>query len=278
MTVEISELEEKARRIRELVIRTVHHAGVGHVGGPLSMADVMAALYFRILRLRPDEPNWEVRDRFILSKGHSTSAWYAALAERGFFPVEHLKQMYRLNSPLQGHPDMKKTAGVDMSSGSLGQGLSAGIGMAIGAAHKGQDFRVFVLQGDGECDEGQVWEAALYGGHHQIRNLVLIIDCNRLQQTGRIESTLNLDPLDEKLRAFRWTVLECNGNQMSDLLPTLERARDLSAEGPVAVVSHTVKGHGVSFAADRVEWHAKTITDDLARQALEELGAADVNW
>jgi transketolase len=273
--LDVGELEEKARRIRELLIRTVHHAGVGHVGGPLSMAEIMAVLYFRILRIRPEEPDWPGRDRFILSKGHSAPGYYAALAERGFFPVEKLAEFDQLDGMLQGHPDIHKTPGVDMSTGSLGQGLSVGIGMRLGAAHRGQEFRVYVLQGDGETDEGQVWEAALYAGFHRIRNLILIVDYNGLQQTDHTAHALDLAPLDEKLRAFRWEVLQCRGNDVGDLLPTLERARDLSSEGPVAVIAHSRKGHGISYAAGQVEWHSKVVTDELARRALGELGALD---
>lgn len=277
-TCDIESLKAKACRIRELIIRTVHHAGVGHVGGPLSMAEILAALYFRVLRIRPEQPDWPERDRFILSKGHSAAGYYAALAEAGFFPTEKLREFDQLNGMLQGHPCMLKTPGVDMSTGSLGQGLSCGLGMALGAAHQGIDFHVYVLQGDGETQEGQVWEAVLFAGFHRVRKLVLIIDVNTIQQTGFTESILDITPLAEKFRAFRWTAIECQGNDFEDLLPKLEEARDQSRDGPVVLLAHTLKGHGISFAAGQPEWHSKLVTNELAELALQELGAECNEW
>jgi transketolase len=276
--VEIARLEEMARRIRVAVIRTVHHARVGHVGGPLSAADILAALYFRVLRIRPEEPGWPARDRFILSKGHSSIGQYAAMALRGYFPVEELLTFDSLGSRLQGHPDMKLLPGIDMSTGSLGMGLSAGLGMAMGARLSGSDVRTFVLLGDGECQEGQVWEAAMVAGRYRQDNLIAIVDHNRLQQFGwRGEHTLDRLPPEEpgelaaRFSAFGWRVREIDGHDMRALVDTLERA--VVPEGrPCVVVASTVKGKGVSYMEGDYRWHMGVPTEDQLAVALTELG------
>jgi transketolase len=268
----LEDLARRAKRIRELVLRTVCQAGAGHTGGALSIVEILTVLYFRILRVNPSDPLWPERDRFVLSKGHASVALYATLAVRGYFPEERLEEFDRLDGALQGHPDMLKTPGVDMSTGSLGQGLSAGIGMALAGRALGKAFHTYVLLGDGELQEGQVWEAAMYAGFHAVPRLVAVVDYNKLQLTGRTAETLDLEPLADKWRAFRWKVLECDGHDIGELVGTLERARELSTSGPVVAIAHTHKGQGVSFIRDRVEWHARALTAEELHAALAELG------
>jgi len=275
---DIAALEEMARRIRVLVIRTVMQVGVGHVGGPLSAADIMAALYGRLLRIRPEQPDWPDRDRFILSKGHSSLAQYAALALAGYLPVEEMATFDQLGSRLQGHPDMKRLPGIDVSTGSLGMGLSAGLGFALGARHLGQDIRTWVLMGDGECQEGQVWEAAQVAARYDADHLIAIVDHNGFQQFGWRGATAadRLPPqepgaLAARFAAFGWRVLETNGHDMRALVETLEQAS--RPEGrPVAVIAHTRKGHGVSFMAGDYRWHMGVPTREQFAIAMAELG------
>ena len=275
---EIAELEEMARRIRVAVIRTVRRVKVGHVGGPLSAADVLAALYGRVLRIRPQEPDWPERDRFILSKGHSALGQYAAMALAGYFPLEEMYTFDQKGSRLQGHPDMNKLPGIDMSTGSLGMGLSAGLGFALGARHLGKDVLTYVLLGDGECQEGQVWEAAHVAPRYEADNLIAIIDHNRYQQFGwRGASAADRLPPQEpghlaaRFAAFGWRVLEMNGNDMREVVSTLEMAR--APQGlPTAIISHTLKGHGVSFMAGDYKWHMGVPSDEEFATAMAELG------
>jgi transketolase len=276
----IAGLESAAGRIRALVLESVAHAGAGHVGGPLSAADLLAALYFRVLRIRPEEPRWPDRDRFILSKGHSTIALYAAMALRGFFPISELKTFDALDSRLQGHPDMTVLPGLDMSSGSLGLGFSAGMGMALGARTTGRDFTTFVVLGDGECNEGIVWEAAHAAHRYRLDNLVAIVDHNKLQQYGWRGDTPQVrtspyagDDLAARWAAFGWEVTEIDGHDMTQVVNALEGAR--TAGGPVAIVAHTVKGRGVSFMEGDYLWHAKVPNPEELAAALEELGLPD---
>jgi transketolase len=275
---EVERLEEIARRIRVEIIRTVNHAQVGHLGGPLSAADILAALYFRVLRIRPDKPHWPERDRFILSKGHSSLVQYAAMALRGYFPVDELRTFDSLGSRLQGHPDMKLLPGIDMSTGSLGMGLSAGLGMALGSRFTGVDPRVYVLLGDGECQEGQVWEAAMAASRYGVDNLVAIVDHNRLQQYGWPGETadVRLPPAEPgeliaKWSAFGWRVIEGDGHDMADVVDALERAGERTGR-PSVVIAYTVKGHGVSFMAGDYRWHSKPIKPDQFATAMRELG------
>ena len=271
MNMAIPDLAEAARRTRISILRTVHHAGCGHTGGSLSAVEILTALYFRLMRLDPARPAWPDRDRFILSKGHATPCYYATLAARGFFPEKELEGFDCLGSILQGHPDMRKTPGVDMSAGSLGQGLSCGIGMALGAAVSGHDINVYVLLGDGECQEGQVWEAALYAGDHRVKRLIAIVDYNGVQLSSRTDEATSLEPFAEKWRAFKWETFTSDGHDMADLVPCLEKAREAGERGPVVVIARTIKGKGVSFMEGKYQWHAKAPNDEEFAIAMREL-------
>jgi len=265
------ELDAIANRLRRDVIKMIHAAGTGHPGGSLSAADMMAALYFHALRIDPAQPEWADRDRFIMSKGHACPVWYAALAERGYFPVSDLWRLRHISSHLQGHPDMRKTPGVDMTAGPLGSGTAAGVGMALGARITGRDFRTYVMVGEGDLQEGCTWEAIMLAGHHRLDNLCLLIDYNRSQVDGRSDEILSLDPLDDKLRACRWAVHEINGHDIGQILDALAWARELKG-APAAILAHTIKGQGVSFMEDRPEWHGKAPNREQALAALAELG------
>ena len=275
---ETDRLREVARRIRVEVIRAVNHAQAGHIGGPLSAADILAVLYFHILRIRPEEPAWPDRDRFILSKGHSSIALYAAMALRGYLPVEERLTFDAVHSRLQGHPDMTRLPGLDMSTGSLGMGLSAGMGIALGARLTGRDIRAFVMLGDGECQEGEVWEAAMAAPRYGLDNLIAIIDHNRLQQygwpgdgpDGRIPPQVPGE-LAAKWSAFGWRVLEADGHDMATIVNVLEEATRSDGR-PVAVIAHTVKGKGVSFMEGHYFWHTRAIKPEEFEQAMAELG------
>jgi transketolase len=275
---ELDALEDMARRIRVLVIQTVKRVRVGHVGGPLSAADILAALYARVLRIRPTEPDWPDRDRFILSKGHSSLGQYAAMALAGYFPTDELATFDQKGSRLQGHPDMKRLPGIDISTGSLGMGLSAGLGFALGARYLGRELRTYVLLGDGECQEGQVWEAAHVASRYEAEGLIAIVDHNGLQQFGwRGSSAAERRPPQEpgelaaRFAAFGWRVLETPGHDMRALVATLEQAG--RPEGrPVAVIAHTRKGEGVSFMAGDWRWHMGVPSDEEYATAMAELG------
>jgi transketolase len=278
-TVEISQLEETARRIRVEIIRAVYTAKAGHLGGPLSAADVLAALYFHVMQIRPDEPAWPGRDRFILSKGHCSIGLYATMALRGYFPVAELATFDAAGTRLQGHPDMTKLPGIDISSGSLGMGISAGVGMALGAHLKGQTgIRTYVMLGDGECQEGEVWEAAMVAARYGLDNLVAIVDHNKLQQygwpgdgpDGRLAPE-EPGELVAKWSAFGWRVLEVDGHNMSAVVDVLQRAR-VGDGRPTAVISHTVKGKGVSFMEGHFYWHTRVIKPDEFATAMADLG------
>jgi len=278
---EIARLEDMARRIRVAVIRTVTDRKVGHVGGPLSSADILAALYGRILRVRPDEPDWPDRDRFILSKGHSSLGQYGAMALAGYFDLEEMFTFNKKGARLQGHPDMNKLPGIDISTGSLGMGISAGLGMALGGRYLGQDFLTYVLLGDGECQEGQVWEAAHVAPRYGLDNLIAIVDHNRFQQYGwRGDSaTHRLPPEDPgdlvaRFKAFGWRVLEMNGNDMPEVVRVLEDAAQPTGL-PTAVIANTLKGYGVSFMAGNYKWHMGVPTEEEFAIAMAELGESD---
>jgi transketolase len=275
---ELDRLREVARRIRVEVIRAVNHARAGHIGGPMSAAEILAVLFFRVLRIRPDAPAWPDRDRFILSKGHSSIGLYAAMALRGYFPVDELQTFDAANSRLQGHPDMTRLPGLDMSTGSLGMGISAGMGIALGARVQGRDIRSFVLLGDGECQEGQVWEAAMAAPRYGLDNLIVIVDHNRLQQygwpgdgpDGRI-SPHGPGELVAKWQAFGWRVIEADGHDVADLVRALDEA--VIGDGrPVVVVAHTIKGKGVSFMEGHWFWHTRAIKPEEFAAAMAELG------
>ena len=264
-------LAEKANDFRKILLQTANHCGNGHCGGSLSEIDILTALYFSVMRVNPLEPNWENRDRFILSKGHSSPGYYTVLAGRGYFDQELLKTFDEIDSMLQAHPDMHKCSGVDYSTGSLGQGLSIGIGMALGGARKELSFRTFVLMGDGESQEGQIWEALMYAGANRVKNIVAIFDYNKVQLSSILTDNVNIAPLAEKLEAFHWKVVEVDGHDMDTLEKTLLFAAAESAKGPVAVIAHTVKGKGVSFMENKFEWHGKAPNNDQLATALAEL-------
>jgi len=265
----VSELEQVARELRRDVIYMINKAKAGHPGGSLSSADIVAALYFSEMKVDPQQPKWPDRDRFVLSKGHCCPILYAALCKKGFFPREKLDTLRTLHSPLQGHPDMRKTPGVDMSSGSLGNGLGLGLGMALSARTHGQNYRVFVLMGDGEQQEGCIWEAAMAAAHFKVSNLVGIVDYNRLQLTGKVEDVLTLGALADKWRAFGWNVVEINGHDMEEILDALDQIRDSVL--PSVIIAHTVKGKGVSFMEDQLAWHSTAPSDEEAAQAIGEI-------
>ena len=274
-------LREAARRIRVEVIRSVYHAKAGHLGGPLSAADLLAALYFSELRIRPEEPRWENRDRFVLSKGHSSIGLYATMALRGYFPIDELLTFDGAHSRLQGHPDMTRLPGLDMSTGSLGMGISAAMGMALGARLTGRDVRAFVMLGDGECQEGEVWEAAMAAPRHGLDNLIAIVDHNRLQQygwpgdgpDGRLAPQVPGE-LVAKWTAFGWRVLEIDGHDMAAILESFAAARRGDGR-PVAIIANTVKGKGVSFMEGRYFWHTRAIKPEELAQAMRDLGEPD---
>lgn len=266
---DIDMLERKAVDVKKDIIHMIHLAGSGHPGGALSAADIITALYFHILNIDPQNPGWTERDRFVLSKGHGCPALYAALCERGYFDKSHLDTLRQHHSILQGHPDMHKTPGVDISSGSLGNGLSVGVGMALSAKLHGQDYQTYVLLGDGEIQEGMVWEAAMCGAHHHLDNLTAIVDCNGVQINGWVNDVLNIEPLPEKWKAFGWAVVECDGHDMKQLLKAFHTARTMRR--PTVILAWTVKGKGVSFMEDDAIWHGQAPNDEQAAQALREI-------
>lgn len=270
----IPELEALSRRTRRLILESIHTAGAGHIGGPLSVTDILVSLYFNELRLDPGNPGAQERDRLILSKGHSSIALYTVLALRGFFPVEELETFDQIDSRLQGHPDLTSLPGLDMSTGSLGQGLSPGIGMALGALLKGLDFHTWVVLGDGEIQEGQVWEAAFVAARYRLANLTAIVDYNGLPQFGWPDPAgytrdIPIDDPGGKFRAFGWNVIETDGHDHRALLDAYARAKAY-ADGPTCIIARTVKGKGVSFMEGDYLWHAQVPSpDDLARAGLE---------
>ena len=268
------ELAKIANEVRRGIVTGVHAAKSGHPGGSLGAADIMTYLYFEEMDVDPANPSRAARDRFVLSKGHCAPALYAVLAERGFFPKEELETLRHIGSRLQGHPNMNDTPGVDMSTGSLGQGISAAVGMALAAKHWGDSYRVYTLLGDGECEEGQVWEAAMFAGNHDLDNLVAIVDHNGLQIDGSIDEVNSAMPLADKFRAFKWHVIElADGNDMAQIAAAFAEARKVSAS-PVAIIAETVKGKGVSFMENQVGWHGKAPNDEQFEQAMAELAAA----
>lgn len=268
-TALVERLEAQARQIRRNVWRALHAAGSGHVGGSLSAADMLAALYFHFLRYRPDEPRWPDRDRFVLSKGHANAALAAVLAQAGFFPEDWLDRFYHLESPLGMHPDIK-VPGVEMSTGGLGHGLAIGMGMALGARITGRSFRTVVMLGDGECHEGSVWEAAQCAAHYRLSNLTVIVDFNKVAQSGHVAELVDLGPLADKWRIFGFEVREIDGHAMPQIIDALD-ALPFHPERPSAIIAHTVKGKGVSFAEDTYVWHSNVVNDEVYERALAEL-------
>lgn len=265
------ELQLKANEVRKGIVTAVHAAKAGHPGGSLSAADIFTYLYFEELNIDPKDPKKPDRDRFVLSKGHTAPGLYSALALRGYFPVEDLKTLRHLGSYLQGHPDMKHIPGVDMSSGSLGQGISAAVGMALSAKLSGDDYRVYTLLGDGEIQEGQVWEAAMFAGFRKLDNLVVIVDNNGLQIDGPVDQVCSPYPINEKFKAFNFHVVDlADGNDMDQIAAAFAEARNTKGQ-PAAIIAHTVKGKGVSFMENQVGWHGKAPNDEEYAIAMEDL-------
>ena len=271
------ELQKIANEVRKSIVASVHAAKAGHPGGSLSAADLYTYLYFEEMNIDPKDPKKADRDRFVLSKGHTAPGLYSVLAHRGYFPVEDLLTLRKLGSYLQGHPDMKHIPGVDMSSGSLGQGISAAVGMALSAKLTNESYRVYTLLGDGEIQEGQVWEAAMFAGHRNLDNLVVIVDNNGLQIDGKIEDVCSPYPIDKKFEAFNFYVINVeNGNDMDQLAAAFAEARTVTGM-PVAIVMKTTKGKGVSFMENNAGWHGKAPNDEefaIAMADLEKVGEA----
>ncbi|MGI6129850.1 MAG: transketolase [bacterium] len=263
-------LTEKAMVIRKHIVNMIHAAKSGHPGGSLSAVETLTALYFHVMRLDPGRPEWKERDRFVLSKGHAAPALYATLAERGFFSTDELTTLRQLGSPLQGHPDMKRVPGVEMSTGSLGQGLSAACGMALAGQLDKASWRVFALVGDGECEEGQIWEAAMAAAHYKLDNLIVYLDYNRLQIDGSIRAVMNPEPFPEKWKAFGWQVYTVDGHSLKEIVEATEQAQATKGR-PSIIICHTVKGKGISFMENEADWHGKAPNDDQADKALAEL-------
>ena len=271
------ELAVMANEVRKGIVTAVHGAKAGHPGGSLSAADIFTYLYFEEMNINPEEPKMEDRDRFVLSKGHTAPGLYATLANRGYFPVEDLPTLRHLGSYLQGHPCLQHVPGVDMSSGSLGQGISTAVGMALGAKLKNKNFRVYTLLGDGEIEEGQVWEAAMFAGHRKLDNLVVIVDNNGLQIDGPITEVCSPYPIEKKFEAFNFNVIKLeDGNDMKQIRAAFTEARSIKGK-PTAIIAHTLKGKGVSFMEGNVEWHGQAPNNtefELAMKDLERIGVA----
>jgi transketolase len=266
----IQELEVKAKEIRRDIIAMLGEAGSGHPGGSLSAADIVTALYFSVLRIDPGKPSWKERDRFVLSKGHACPLLYSALAERGCFPKEELMTLRKMGSRLQGHPKINSPPGVEISSGSLGQGLSVGDGMALAGKLDKKDYRVYVLLGDGEIEEGQVWEAAMSAAHYKLDNLCAILDFNGLQIDGPTKEVMDSSPIREKWTAFRWHTLQIDGHNFKEILSAFEEAKRIKGK-PTIIIAKTIKGKGVSFMENVVDFHGVAPTKEEAKKALEEL-------
>ena len=267
----VSYYENIARGIRRNIIRSLYRAGSGHPGGSLSATDILTALYFSEMNVDPKQPKMKGRDRFVLSKGHAAPALYATLAERGYFPIKDIMSLRKIGSPFQGHPNTRLVSGVEMSTGSLGQGFSASIGMALADKIDKNDARVFVLLGDGELQEGIVWEAAMAASHYGLGNLTAIVDWNGLQIDGKNDDIMRVRPIPEKFRSFGWRAIECDGHSFSEIFAALDDARN-NKNKPTVIVAKTIKGKGVSFMEDRVEWHGKAPNEEEAKKALSELG------
>lgn len=266
-------LKEKAKGIRCDIIEMLHESASGHPGGSLSAADILATLYFHEMKLDVNNPKWEDRDRFVLSKGHAAPVLYATLAAKGFFPREELLSLRKIDAMLQGHPDMKGTPGVDMSTGSLGQGFSSSCGMALAGKLDNKDYRVYVLLGDGELQEGLVWEAAMSIAHYKLDNVVAILDYNQLQIDGKNEEVMTVNPVVDKFKAFGWNTIEVDGHNIEELIKAFEQARNTKGV-PTILIAKTIKGKGVSFMENAVGWHGNAPNAEQKELALKELGGA----
>jgi transketolase len=269
-TIELEELEKTAKRLRREIIKMIYQAGSGHPGGALSVLDILVVLYYKIMKIDPGNCLAPDRDRLVLSKGHACPALYAVLADRGFFPTDYLSNLRQIDSPLQGHPDMRKTPGVEMSTGSLGQGLSAANGMALAARLDNSSRRVYVILGDGECQEGQIWEAAMSAAHYRLDNLIAFLDYNGLQIDGWLRDVKMVQPLAEKWRSFGWNVLETNGHDYKALLEAVNKGKTTKGL-PTMIIAHTVKGKGVSFMENQIDWHGRAPNKEEFEKAMLEL-------
>jgi len=271
----VKELEEKTQKFRVEIIKMIYSVQSGHPGGSLSAVDILTCLYFHQMKIQPKNPSWENRDRFILSKGHAAPALYVILAELGYFPRKNLSTLRQIGSMLQGHPDMRKTPGVEISTGSLGNGLSIGIGMALSAKLSKKDFYTYVLIGDGECDEGEIWEAAMAAAKYRLDNLIAICDFNRVQLDGPIDEIMPLDSLPKKWKAFNWNVIEINGHKIEEILKALNEANQ-TKDRPTIIVAHTIKGKGISFMENVPIWHYRLPNTDEMEIACRELGLEEL--
>ena len=271
--VDYDKLKSIATEIRKSIIVSTHAAGSGHPGGSLSAAEILTVLYFHKMRIDPQNPKWEGRDRFVLSKGHAAPVLYGALAERGFFDKSELLKLRHTNAMLQGHPEMKNIPGVEMSTGSLGQGFSSSIGMSLAAKLDKKDTRLYVLLGDGEMQEGIVWEAAMAAGHYKLDNLTGFLDYNGLQIDGTNDEVMRVDPLTDKWRSFGWNVIEIDGHSFEEIIDALEKAEN-TKDQPTMIIAKTIKGKGVSFMENAVGWHGNAPKKEEAELALKELGGA----
>jgi transketolase len=273
MARDIKSLQETARIVRQDIIKMLTESSSGHPGGSLSAVEILTSLYFSEMKNDPENPKCPDRDRFVLSKGHAAPVLYAVLAEKGYFDKKHLSTLRKIDSMLQGHPNMNDTPGVDMSTGSLGQGLSVSNGMALAAKLDGKDYRVFALLGDGELEEGQVWEAAMTSAHYKLDNLTAFIDHNGLQIDGPVEEVMNPEPIADKFRAFGWNVIGIDGHSFEEIFKAIDEAKSVKGK-PTMIVARTVKGKGVSFMENSVGWHGTAPNKEQCSQAISELGGA----
>ena len=272
---DVEKLKDIARLIRADVVKEVYSAKSGHHGGALSIVDILTVLYFNQMNINPEEPKNENRDRLVLSKGHASAALYATLAERGFFSVNELENFRKLGSILQGHPDMKHIPGVDMTTGSLGQGLSAANGMAMISKLDKKGIRVYTILGDGEIEEGQIWEAAMTASQYRLDNLCVIVDNNNLQIDGELKKVMSSYPIDKKFESFGFVVFNVDGNNIEELIKVFESAKLIKGK-PVAIIAKTIKGKGISFMENKAEWHGKAPSEEEYKQAIKELGAQNL--
>ena len=267
---DIKDLEKKANEVRRGILDEVYYAKSGHPGGSLSIADILTVLYFNEMNIDEKNPHWEDRDRFVLSKGHASVALYSCLANRGYFPIDDLKKFRKIDSYLEGHPDMEKVPGVDMSTGSLGQGLSAAVGMAIAGKLDEKDYRVYTILGDGEIEEGQIWEAAMSANKYKLDNLCVIIDNNNLQIDGTIENVMSSYPIDKKFESFGFQIIKVDGHDIDEIIKGFEVAKNIK-DKPTCIIAKTIKGKGISFMENKVEWHGKAPNDEQYIEAMKEL-------
>ncbi|WP_443217518.1 transketolase [Sporolactobacillus sp. CQH2019] len=273
ISLDLSTLQHTANRLRIDVLNAVYHVKSGHIGGSFSSAEIVSYLYFKEMNIKADDPEWEDRDRFVLSKGHAAPVLYSALAEKGFFPRGELETLRKFGSKLQGHPDMKKAPGVDMSTGSLGQGFAAAAGMAMAGKLNHKDYYVYVLAGDGEMEEGEIWETLMSAAKYKLDHLILFLDHNGIQLDGTTGQVMNTEPITDKLRAFNWHVIEIDGHDFQQIEDAVQNAKMIK-EQPTAIVANTVKGKGVSFMENKAAWHGKAPNEEEYKNALRELEAS----